>query len=86
MQTQARHNAVNGTLATLQSTATQEYARSLLKSPSNTIYSPTSPVVVGDFTGRIMMDAGDVVVVTVTDGPKWWNSTVTENSKSFRLY
>ena len=85
MQTQARINAVQGAVAALQSTATMEYSRNLLQSPSTTTYTPTSPVVVGDFSGTIA-NVGGVVTVTVTGGPTWWSSAITGNSKSFRLY
>ena len=85
MQTEARANAVQGAVAALQSTATMEYSRNLLQSPSTTTYTPTSPVVVGDFSGTIA-NAGGVVTVTVTGGPTWWSSAITGNSKSFRLY
>jgi prepilin-type N-terminal cleavage/methylation domain-containing protein len=85
MQTEARINAVQGAVAALQSTATMEYARNLLQSPSTTTYAPTSPVVVGDFSGTIANAAG-AVTVTVTGGPTWWDSTITQNSKSFQLY
>ena len=85
MQTEARENAVEGAVAALQSTATMEYSRNLLQSPSTTTYTPTSPVVVGDFSGTIANAAG-VVTVTVTGGPAWWTSAITNNSKSFRLY
>jgi prepilin-type N-terminal cleavage/methylation domain-containing protein len=85
MQTKARQNVVKGAVAALQSTATQEFARALLQSPSTTIYAPTSPVVVGDFSGTIGNTAG-VVTVTITGGPTWWTSTITGNSMSFRIY
>lgn len=85
MQTEARENAVEGAIAALQSTATMEYSRNLLQSPSTTTYTPTSPVVVGDFSGTIANAAG-VVTVTVTGGPAWWSSSIANNSKSFRLY
>ncbi len=85
MQTQARQNAVQGAVAALQSTATLEYAKNLLTTPSTTTYTPTSPVVVGDFSGTIANAAG-VVTVTVTGGPTWWASSITGNSKSFSIY
>lgn len=88
MQTSARQNAVNGALAALQATAAQEYAKGLLLNPSSTRYSPSSPVTpvtIGDFTGTIELDANDAVIVKVTNGPEWWNSSI-GNSKSFRLY
>jgi prepilin-type N-terminal cleavage/methylation domain-containing protein len=85
MQTEARQKAVQGAVAALQSTATQEYARALLQSPSTTTYAPTSPVVVGDFSGTIANTTG-AVTVTVTGGPTWWTASIVGNSKSFQLY
>lgn len=83
--TEAHQSAVNGALAALQSTATMEYSKNLLQSPSTTTYTPTSPVVVGDFSGTIA-NAGGVITIQVTGGPNWWSSTITGNSKSFRMY
>jgi prepilin-type N-terminal cleavage/methylation domain-containing protein len=85
MQTQARISAVSGAVSALQSTATQEYAKALLTTPSTTTYTPTSPVVVGDFSGTIANSSG-AVTVTVTGGPSWWSASITGNSKSFTLY
>ena len=85
MQTEARENAVEGAVAALQSTATMEYSRNLLQSPSTTTYTPTSPVVVGDFSGTIGNAAG-VVTVTVTGGPSWFAGYTGVASKSFQLY
>ena len=85
MQTQAQQNAVQGAIAALQSTATQEYAKALLTAPSTTTYSPTSPVVVGDFSGTIANTAG-AVTVTVTAGPTWFSTNITGRSKSFTMY
>jgi prepilin-type N-terminal cleavage/methylation domain-containing protein len=85
MQTEARQKAVQGAVAALQSTATMEYARNLLRSPTTSTYAPTSPVVVGDFSGTIA-NVNGVVTVTVTGGPDWWDATIAGNAKSFRLY
>ena len=85
MQTEARQKALSGAVAALQSTATMEYAKALLQSPSTTTYAPSSPVVVGDFSGTIANATG-AVTVTVTGGPTWWSSTIIGNSKSFALY
>ena len=85
MQNEARINAVQGAVAALQSTATMEYAKNLLVTPSVTAYTPTSPVTVGDFTGTITNVAG-VVTVQVTNGPNWWSAAIAGNSKSFTLY
>lgn len=85
MQSSARQNAVNGALAALQANAAQEYAKGLLINPTSTSYSPTSPVTIGDFTGKIELGVDNAVIITVTNGPDWWNPSI-ENSKSFRLY
>ena len=85
MQTNARQNAVEGAIAALQSTASQEYAKQLVTNPSTTTYDPTSPVVVGDFTGSIANGTG-VVTLTITGGPNWWDSSIVGNEKSFKLY
>ena len=85
MQDQARIKAVDGAVAALQSTASLEYAQKLLTNPSVTTYAPTSPVVVGDFSGTIANAAG-VITVQVTGGPSWWTAAITNNSKSFTLY
>ena len=85
MQSKSQESAVSGAVAALQSQATQQYAQALLTTPSVTAYTPTSPVVVGDFSGTIVNAAG-TVTVTVTGGPTWWKSTITGNSKSFSIY
>lgn len=85
--TEAHQKAVDGALAALQSTATMDYSRNLLKSPSVTAYTPSNSgtASVGDFSGTIVNDGG-VVTVQVTGGPNWWNAAIAGNSKSFRLY
>ena len=85
MQTKSQESAVSGAVAALQSTVTQQYAQALLTTPSVTTYSPTTPIVVGDFSGAVTNAAG-VVTVRVTAGPTWWNSSIAGNSKSFTLY
>ncbi len=85
MQTKSQESAVSGAVAALQSTATAQYANALLTTPSVSTYAPTSPIVVGDFSGTVVNAAG-VVTVRVTAGPSWWSSTITGNSKSFTLY
>ena len=87
MQTEAKKNAVQGAIAALKSTATMDYSRNLLTTPSTTTYTPTaSSVVVGDFSGTIAATTAGVVTVTVTGGPTWWNSSITGNSASFSLF
>jgi prepilin-type N-terminal cleavage/methylation domain-containing protein len=86
MQTASQQYAVQGAVAALKSQANMQYANALLTTPSTTTYSPTSPVVVGDFSGTIANAAG-VVTVTVTGGPSWWSTSLgSYNSSSFRLY
>lgn len=86
MQTEAKNKAVQGAVAALQSTATQEYAQALLQSPSTTTYSPASgTVTVGDYSGTITNVAG-VVTVTVTGGPNITGVAASYLSKSFRMY
>lgn len=88
MQSDAQEKAVQGAIAALQSTATMDYARNLLQSPSTTTYTPSNAgtAQVGDFSGTIANAAG-VVTVTVTGGtPSWWAGYTGETSKSFQLY
>ncbi len=86
MQSDAQEKAVQGAIAALQSTATMDYARNLLQSPSTTTYTPTaSSVTVGDFTGTIA-NAGGAVTVAVTNGPSWFPGYTGLASKSFQLY
>jgi MSHA pilin protein MshA len=85
MQTKSQQSAIQGAVAALASTASQQYAQALLNTPSTTTYAPTTPVGVGDFSGTIG-NVGGVVTVTVASGPTWWASTMVGNAKSFRLY
>ena len=85
MQTKSQQSAVQGAIAALQASAHLQYAQALLTTPSVTTYSPTSPLVIGDFSGTIANAAG-VVTVRVTAGPTWWTTSITGNSKSFSLY
>ena len=85
LQTESRQNAVQGAVAALKSQASLEYANDLLATPSNTVYAPTSPIVVGDFSGTIANAAG-IVTVTVTGGPDWWAATIPGNSATFQIY
>ena len=90
MQDKAQQSAVQGSIAALQSTASQEYASQLLSGGTyGSIYTPASAsVVVGDFTGSITNAAG-VVTVKVTTPPTSYaasNYAGTYGSKSFKLY
>lgn len=67
LQTEARKKSLQGAVAALQSTATHQYAQSLLNGATNGTnwtYS-NSGVVVGDFTGSIA--GAQQTTVTVTD-------------------
>jgi prepilin-type N-terminal cleavage/methylation domain-containing protein len=85
MQTKSQQSALQGAVASLQSTAHLQYAQALLATPSVTTYAPISPVVVGDYSGTIVNAAG-AITVRVTAGPAWWSSSLAGNSKSFTLY
>lgn len=85
MQTKSQQSAVSGAIGALQATAHLQYARALLTTPSVTTYTPTTPIVIGDFSGTIANAAG-VITVRVTGGPSWWTTSITGNSKSFTLY
>jgi prepilin-type N-terminal cleavage/methylation domain-containing protein len=85
MLSRSQQNAVSGAVASLESSANLEYAKALLTTPSITTYTPTSPIVIGDFSGTVVNAAG-VVTVRVTAGPTWWSSTIAGNSKSYTLY
>jgi prepilin-type N-terminal cleavage/methylation domain-containing protein len=85
MMNRSQQNTVSGVVAALETSANLQYAKALLTTPSVTTYTPTSPVVVGDFSGTITNAAG-VVTVGVTAGPTWWNSSIAGNSKSYTLY
>ena len=86
MQGEAQEYAVEGALGALASTAYMQYAYALLQSPSTTTYSPDpSQVTVGEFTGEITNNAGQVTI-EVTGGPDWWSTNIANNSKSFQLY
>jgi len=87
MQDSSQESVVKGALSTLKATASQQYAKQLLIS-SSTVYTPTTPVDVGDFRGEITVDASDsgLVKVRLIAGPIWWTPSHTGNEESFRLY
>ena len=87
MQGQAQGKAVEGGLAALAMTASQDYATQLLVGTATaTSYAPAAATVtVGDFTGTIANAAG-VITVTATAGPTWFATSTATKSKSFKLY
>ncbi len=86
LQEEARQYAVEGALGALAATAYMDYAYRLLQSPANTEYMPTnSEVGVGDFTGKIEADNGEVTL-TVTGGPVWLDTGASYLTKTIKLY
>jgi prepilin-type N-terminal cleavage/methylation domain-containing protein len=87
MQAQAQDKAVQGAVAALSSTASQDYAKQLLAGTATaTSYTPAAATVtVGDFTGTIANTAG-AITVTATAGPTWFAGSTATKSKSFKLY
>ena len=86
LQEEARQYAVEGALGALAATAYMDYAYRLLQSPTNTEYMPTnSEVGVGDFTGKIEADNGEVTL-TVTGGPVWLDTGASYLTKTIKLY
>ena len=89
LQGQAQGKAVEGALAAIAMTVSQDYATQLLASPPTataTSYSPAAATVtVGDFTGTIANAAG-TITVTATAGPTWFAGSTVTKSKSFKLY
>ena len=95
MQVEAKNKAVQGALAALQSTATQDYAAGLLNGTAG--YSATngpkaagaSSVLLGDFKGSYTGGgAGANVVVTVDAGPTatYLDEVTTNLSKTFPMH
>ena len=93
MQGQARIKAVQGALAALQSTATQEYAKGLLNGLYSATNGPTdnATVNVGDFGGKYATATGSpaITTVTVTSGTQtgWSDGVAGANlSKAFPMH
>lgn len=77
LQSEARGKALSGAISSLQSTATQYFSQGLLNgSFSATNWAaPSGTQNVGDFTGTIAASGtgGQLVTVTVTNGPTGWS-------------
>lgn len=88
LQEASREQAVKGAIAGFKATVSQEYAKQLLTNPITSEYSPTSPAVVGDFTGEITLDSGDKgkVWISLKAGPPWFSESIPGHIGSFRLY
>jgi prepilin-type N-terminal cleavage/methylation domain-containing protein len=89
LQTEARRKAIQGAVAALQSTATHQYAQSLLNGSTNGTnwsYSNTG-VVVGDFTGTITATSGNPTVsVNVTSTTLTGYTGLFPVSATFNIY
>lgn len=90
MQTEAQTKALDGAMASLQSTATQDYANQLLKGTANaSAYTPSNENVnLGDFTGTISAAVNGNITLTLTSGPGAWfaNANNTNKTKTLKLF
>lgn len=88
LQDESRGTVIKGALSTLKATVSQQYAKQLIANSSSTIYTPSTPVNLGDFDGEISVDGVDhgLVTVRITKGPPWWSSSISANEETFRLY
>jgi prepilin-type N-terminal cleavage/methylation domain-containing protein len=92
MQTEAQMKALDGAMAALQSTATQDYASQLLKGTANaTNYAPSTNVAnanLGDFTGTVTAaNETGIVTLALTAGPTWFNNANNTNkTKSVKMF
>jgi len=92
MQQEAQSKALEGAFASLQSTATMDYANRLMKGEANaTNYTPSAnangTVNVGDFAGTISAaDANGNVTLTLTNGPTWFANYNGNTTKTFKLF
>jgi len=92
IQTEAQVKALDGAMASLQATATQDYSHQLLKGTANaTRYVPSgnlNPVNLGDFNGTISeADANGDVTLNLTIGPPWFEGAdATNKEKNIKLF
>jgi prepilin-type N-terminal cleavage/methylation domain-containing protein len=88
MQTEAQKKALDGAMASLQSTATQDYANQLLKGTATaTSYTPTNANVnLGDFTGTISSAVNGNVTLTLETGPGWFDKNSPNTTKTLKLF
>lgn len=88
LQTESRQKAVDGALASVQSTLTQEYSKGLLNGTYTAILGPTANASfnVGDFTGAWTDGSGTgTYTVQITACPTGWSACPT-NSKTVKLW
>ncbi len=92
MQSEAQIKALDGAMAALQSTATQDYASQLLKGTANgTNYAPSTNVAnanLGDFIGTVVAsNANGTVTLTLTNGPTWFPNAANANkTKTVKMF
>ncbi len=91
MQTEAQNKAVEGAMAALQSTATQDYAQQLLNGTANAnSYSPSANAAtanLGDFTGTISAaDTTGNVNLAITTGPTWFANSNANKTKTLKIF
>ena len=91
MQTEAQMKALDGAMASLQATATQDYAHQLLTGTANgTSYAPSANAAsanLGDFNGTVSSAVNGNVNLVLTSGPSWFaNANATNKSKTLRLF
>ena len=91
MQSEAEVKALDGAMASLQATATQDYARQLLKGTATaTNYAPTESgeINLGDFSGTISAaNENGYITITLTRGPLWFSDANSNNkSKEIKLF
>jgi len=91
MQSEAQTKAIDGAMAALQSTATQDYAYQLLNGTANgSSYTPSTNVAtvnLGDFNGTVSdADANGNVTLTLTAGPTWFANATGNKTKTIRLF
>ena len=91
MQTEAQMKALDGAMASLQSTATMDYAHQLLTGTANgTAYTPSTNAAtanLGDFTGTVSAAVNGNVTLLLTAGPTWFaNANNTNKTKTLKLF
>ena len=90
MQSEAQTKAIDGAMAALQSTATQDYAYQLLNGTANgSSYTPSTNVAtvnLGDFNGTISAAVNGNVTLTLTSGPTWFATATGNKTKTIKLF
>ncbi len=87
LQGESRQKAVEGALASVQSTLTQQYSQGLLNGDYNATSGPhaNGTVNVGDFVGGWTAGSSGTYTVSISACPSSWGSCPT-NSKDVKLH